>query len=147
MDEGGELLAGYGRRQRQDEEGGEAGVVLVELGGGVAGRHGSAKGRVRIEERVSSGGARGVGGDVRDREKREGIERWEGRRDRRRCGKGSRERWDREGEEMGSLPALGLAGEWALGGRPNGEENVQGPAGLLSLLLSSLFPFICQHSK
>ena len=95
MDERGELLAGDGWRQRQDEEGGEADVVLVELGGGVAGRHGSAKGRVRIEERVSSGGARGGGGDVRDREKREGIERWEGRRDRRRCGKGSRERWDR----------------------------------------------------
>ena len=104
---------------------GEAGVVLVELGGGVAGRHDSAKGRVRIEERVSSGGARGGGGDVRDREKREGIERWEGRRERRRCGKGSRERWHREGEEMGSLPALGLAGEWALGGRPNGKENGQ----------------------
>ena len=56
---------------------------------------------------------------MRDREKREGIECWEGRRERRRCGKGSRERWDREGEEMGSLPALGLAGEWALGGRPS----------------------------
>ena len=66
MDEGGELLAGNVRRQRHGEEGGEAGVVLVELGGGVAGRHGRAKGRVRIEERVSSGGARGGGGDVRD---------------------------------------------------------------------------------
>ena len=43
MDEGGELLAGNGRRQRPGEEGGEAGVVLVELSGGVAGRHGSAK--------------------------------------------------------------------------------------------------------
>ena len=80
MDEGGELLAGNGRRQRHGEEGGEAGVVLVELGGGVAGRHGSAKGRVRIEERVSSGGARGGGGDVRDRGKERNVR--EGRWDR-----------------------------------------------------------------
>jgi len=43
-----------------------------------------------------------------------------------------RERWDREGEKMGSLPALGLAGEWALGGRPNGKENGQA-AGLCLL--------------
>ena len=89
-------------------------MVLVELGGGVAGRHGNAKGRVRIEERVSSGGARGGGGGVRDREKREGIECWEGRRERRRCGKGSRERWDREGEmdrASGSLAARGNK-EW-----------------------------------
>ena len=64
------------------------------------------------------------------------IERGGGGIERYGCGGGhgnKRERWDREGEKMGSLPALGLAGEWALGGRPNGEENCQGPAGLLSL--------------
>ena len=50
-----------------------------------------------------------------------------------------RERWDREGEKMGSHPALGLAGEWALGGRPNGKEN--GQAAGLSLLPPNLFFF------
>ena len=43
MDEGGEQLAGGGRRQRLSAEGGEAGVVLVELGGGVIGQHGRGK--------------------------------------------------------------------------------------------------------
>ena len=63
MDEGGELLAGNGRRQRHGEEGGEAGVVLVELGGGVAGRHGSAKGRVRTRRWIGRAGEIGGDGD------------------------------------------------------------------------------------